>query len=263
MAAKEEVWGDYRFAVIADNQATDGLKAIDLGAGHSSSNETLSGRVIATLKSEALLNESVGAGYIERNWPPALKDSGAWPLASLRQSFLNGALTRLIDPDAVLRTKIVEFVSRGDFGLGSGQRTDGSYERLHFKEMLPADEVSFDAGVFLLRKDKAAALISGEPPSLLPEPSSGPAVPIVVPTEPIGKVTSETPTRTLRLVGTIPPELWNRLGSKIIPKLRSGDDLRIGIDLSVSIATNLEHSLKSDLRQVLEELGLIERVRVE
>ena len=34
-------------------------------------------RLIAALKSEALLNESVGAGYIERNWPPALKESGA------------------------------------------------------------------------------------------------------------------------------------------------------------------------------------------
>ncbi len=72
-AAKDEVWGDYRFAVVADGQETDGLKVIDLGAGHSSSGETLCGRVIAALKSEALLNESVGAGYIERNWPPALE----------------------------------------------------------------------------------------------------------------------------------------------------------------------------------------------
>ena len=91
---------------------------IDLGAGHSSSGETLCGRVIAALKSEALLNESVGAGYIERNWPPALKDSGAWPLASLRQSFLNGSLTRLVDPDAILKAKIVEFVSQRRFWLG-------------------------------------------------------------------------------------------------------------------------------------------------
>ena len=101
--AKDEVWGDYRFAVLADGQETDGLKVIDLGAGHSSSGETLCGRVIGALKSEALLNESVGAGYIERNWPPALKESGAWPLASLRQSFLNGSLTRLVDPDAILQ----------------------------------------------------------------------------------------------------------------------------------------------------------------
>jgi hypothetical protein len=92
-AAKDEVWAGYRFAVIADSQDAGGLKTIDLGAGHSSSGETLCGRVVSALKSEALLNESVGAGYIDRNWPPALKESGAWPLASLRQSFLNGALT--------------------------------------------------------------------------------------------------------------------------------------------------------------------------
>ena len=107
---------------MADSQEPDGLKVIDLGAGHCQRSETLCGRVIAALKSEALLNESVGAGYIERNWPPALKESGAWPLASLRQSFLNGALTRLLDPDATLRKKIVEFVDKGDFGLASGQR---------------------------------------------------------------------------------------------------------------------------------------------
>src|SRR5207302_4030983 len=89
-SAKDGVWGDYRFAIVADVQGSDGLKVIDLGAGHSSSGETLCGRVLAALKSEALLNESVGAGYIERNWPPALKESGAWSLSSLRQSFLNG-----------------------------------------------------------------------------------------------------------------------------------------------------------------------------
>src|SRR6185436_6927572 len=117
-------WGGYRFAVVADGQEPDGLKVIDLGAGHSSSGETLCGRVVAALKSEALLNESVGAGYIERNWPPALKAAGAWPLASLRQSFLNGSLTRLVDPDTILRIKLLEFVERGDFGLASGRRPD-------------------------------------------------------------------------------------------------------------------------------------------
>jgi hypothetical protein len=53
--------------------------------------------------------------------PPALKQSGAWLLASLRQSFLNGSLTRLIDPDSILRNKIVEFVGKGDLGLASGK----------------------------------------------------------------------------------------------------------------------------------------------
>ena len=132
------------------------------------------GRVISALKSEALLNESVGAGYIERNWPPALKESGAWPLASLRQSFLNGSLTRLVDPDAILKAKIVEFVSSGELGLASGRKPDGGYERVWFEELVAPDEIDFDAGVFLLRKDSAKALKSGVPGEPGPEPSSQP-----------------------------------------------------------------------------------------
>ena len=90
--------------------------------------------MVAALNSNALLNESVGAGYIERNWPPALKDSGTWPLSSLRQSFLNGSLTRLLDPDRVLREKILEFVENGDFGLATGSTTTGQFARVWYRE---------------------------------------------------------------------------------------------------------------------------------
>src|SRR5258708_22279648 len=58
---------------LCSSDLVSSLKIVDLGAGHSSGPETLCGRVIAALKSEALLNESVGAGYIDRNWPPALR----------------------------------------------------------------------------------------------------------------------------------------------------------------------------------------------
>jgi hypothetical protein len=265
VAAKDGVWGDYRFAVVADGQETDGLKVIDLGAGHSSSGETLCGRVIAALKSEALLNESVGAGYIERNWPPALKDSGAWPLASLRQSFLNGSLTRLVDPDTILKAKIVEFVSRGDFGLASGRKTEGSYDRLWFEELIAPDEVAFDAGVFLLKKDSAKALKSGAQPEPGPSPKPGPepiAVPKPSPT-PGPEPEPGATTKTLHLVGSVPPELWNRLGTKILPKLRSGSDLRIGLDFTVTVKTDAAGNLTAELRQILQELGLGEAVKVE
>jgi hypothetical protein len=264
-AAKDEVWGDYRFAVVADSQETDGLKVIDLGAGHSSSGETLCGRVIAALKSEALLNESVGAGYIERNWPPALKESGAWPLASLRQSFLNGSLTRLVDPDAILRGKIVEFVGRGDFGLASGRKADGSYERMWLQELMAPDEVAFEAGVFLLRKTTAEALKSGVAASPAAQPAPGPTIitlpgpgPVPVPVPPPG-----AETKTIRLVGTVPAEVWNRLGTKILPKLRTGSELKIGLEFSVTVKAESAGSLVSELRQVLQELGLGETVRFE
>ena len=265
-AAKDEVWGGYRFVVIADNQEPDGLKTIDLGAGHSSGSETLCGRVITALKSQALLNESVGAGYIERNWPPALKDSGAWPLSSLRQSFLNGSLTRLLDPDTILRGKIVEFVLRGDFGLASGQKPNGGYERVLFNEFIDPADVTFESGVFLLLKAKAKAVkstpepVPGVPepgPRPEPEPSSEPGP------QPEPEPGPGAAKRTFRISGDVPPEIWNRLGTKVLPKLRSGSDLKIGIEFSVSVDGQLARSFENDLMQILEDLGLRGRVQIE
>jgi len=263
--AKDEVWGGYRYAVIFDSKEADGLKPIDLGAGHASSGETLCGRVITALKSKALLNESVGAGYIERNWPPALKDSGTWPLASLRQSFLNRSLTRLLDPDTTLRNKIVEFVGRGDFGLASGQRPNGAYERIWFEEPISLDEVTFEAGVFLLTKAKAKALKAG----MKPEPgvvvglALEPAIEKYKEREEEKDPAPGAQTRTLHLVGTIPPEIWNRLGTKIIPKLKSGSDLKIGVDFSVTLNAESVRNMESDLRQILEDLGLKGKIQIE
>ncbi|HYV05281.1 MAG TPA: hypothetical protein VFB82_11875 [Blastocatellia bacterium] len=268
-AAKDEVWGDYRFVVLADNRETDGLKTIDLGAGHSSAVETLCGRVIGALKSNTLLNESVGAGYIDRNWPPALKESGAWPLTSLRQSFLNGALTRLLDPDATLRGKIVEFVGHGDFGLGSDQKRDGSYGRVWFDELLAPDEVTFDAGVFLLSKSKAKFLkVETLPQSLPGSPTETAIHPGHLPSESPLDVGTVEPIvgpqiKTFRLVGTIPPEQWNRLGTKLITKLRSGTNLSLGIEFSVNVDSDLARAMDSELRQALEDLGLSSQIRIE
>ena len=270
-AAKDEVWAGYRFVALGDTQASDGLKVIDLGAGHSSGSETLCGRVIAALKSGALLNESVGAGYIDRHWPLVFKDTGAWPLTSLRQSFLNGALTRLMDPDAVLRRRIVEFVSDGDFGLASGSKGDGQYGRLWYAEPVGAEEVAFESGVFLLTKAKAEQLRAKTDDtkpvqpglqtsqSTETEPDSKPvpsAIQVGSPTEPGQKA-------TLRIRGTVPPEVWNRLGTRILPKLRSGNDLSVGVEFSVSVDAGLAQGFQLELRQALTDLGIQEQVSVD
>lgn len=271
-AVKEEVWGVYRFVVVADRAGADGLKVIDLGAGHSSSGGTMCGRVLAALKSEALLNESVGVGYLERNWPPALRESGAWPLASLRQSFLNGSLTRLVDPDAVLKAKIVEFVRQGDFGLASGQRPGGGFERVWFEEVVGRDEVEFSPGVFLLRKEVAATLKSGAPLQPVPAQPPEPAPPSPsAPGAPPPAVGSAAPTAsapavgtcTLRLLGCVPPEMWNRLGTRILPRLRGEGELRIDASFEAVVAADRKGLLADELRHALQELGVDGVMRVE
>jgi hypothetical protein len=270
--ARDEVWAAYRYVVLADQKEPDGLKVIDLGAGHASAAETLSGRVIIALKSQGLLNDSVGAGYIERNWPPALKDTGAWPLSGLRQSFLNGALTRLLDPDVVLRGKIPEFVGRGDFGLASGQRPGGGYDHIWWNELIPPDEVTFEGDVFLLTKTRAKALKAAPEPTAVGVGPGGATV--VVPIGPEIEPEKEVPEkelgviapaakRTLRISGVVPPEVWNRLGTRLIPKLKSGSDLQLLFSAKLTVDASAALSLKKDLEQALADLGLSDRLDVD
>jgi hypothetical protein len=270
--AKDEVWAAYRYVVLADQKEPGGLKVIDLGAGHASGAETLSGRVIAALKSQGLLNESVGAGYIERNWPPALKDTGAWPLSGIRQSFLNGALTRLLDPDAVLRGKIPEFVGRGDFGLASGRQADGSYARSWWNELVPPDEITFEGDVFLLTKARAKALrATPEGTVASGEPGKTTGVETVErKTEPGAGADALKPgaavsvlIRTLRVSGNVPPEVWNRLGTRLIPKLKAGSDLQLLLNAKLTVEAGGAPSLKKELEQAIADLGLSDRLGVD
>ena len=45
--------------------------------------------------------------------------------------------------------------------------------------------------------------------------------------------------RRLHLHGSINPDVWNRFGVKVLPKMRSGSDLTIDIDLSADFDSTL------------------------
>src|SRR6185437_8295000 len=181
--------------------------------------------------------------------------SGAWPLSSLRQSFLNGSLTRLIDPDAVLKGKIVEFVGRGDFGLASGQTAPGQFERVWFDAMVPADEVSFDSDVFLLTKKTAQALRSAPtPPPTEPQPEPSPLPDI--PGTPAPLPTPAAGARMMVVRAELPPDAWNRMGTKVLTKLRSSAaDLRIKVEFAANVPINAD-ALKADVEQAMQELNI-------
>lgn len=65
------------------------------------------------------------------------------------------------------------------------------------------------------------------------------------------------------LAGTVPPEVWNRLGVKVLPTLRSGKDRSVGIEFSVSVGLQSAQDVETELKQILHDLGLGDRVRVE
>jgi len=278
-AAKDEIWASYRFLVLADEHEPDGLRIIDLGAGHANSGESLCARVIVALKSHAILNESVGAGYIERNWPKALKDSGAWPLSSLRQCFLDGSLTRLEDPDSTLRLKIAEFVAKGEFGLASGL-SEASYRRVWFTEMVSTDEIVFDSDVYLLLKEKAAKVkqapieyqtdlsLNKTQASCVSEAPNDCASAAAAPPSAAAKTATtmkvaQKLVKRLELSGTIPPEIWNRLGTKIMPKIKMGDELIVGLRISASFDEKSAEALDSELTELLGELNLSGSLKID
>ena len=277
-AAREEVWGDYRFVALADSAEPDGLAVIDLGVGHSSSSETLCGRVLMALKSEGRLNESVGAGYLARNWPPALKASGAWPLVSLRRSFLDGSLIRLIDPDAVLRRKVAEWVGKGEFGLGSGRGADGRFEHVSFQETVAAEDVVFESDIYLLaRKVAEGVQAAPEPDPDVPAASQpganaasgGLTAPVAGRTagpDPQRPAPSEpSADRTIRVHGKIQAETWNRVGTRLLPKLRggSGRDLQVAVSFELTAGGPGTDALLADLRQVVDDLQLGDSLKID
>ena len=153
----------------------------------------------------------------------------------------------------------------GHFGLASGAKGDGQYERLWYAEPIGPEEVAFEAGVFLLAKTKAEELRStpGDPPQPQPKPEPSPRPEPQAGPEPGPEPSPEEQKTTLRLVGTVPPEAWNRLGIQVLPKLRSGDDLSVGIELSVSVRSQFAQNMEMELKQILDDLDLGDRVRVE
>jgi hypothetical protein len=64
-------------------------------------------------------------------------------------------------------------------------------------------------------------------------------------------------------VGKVTPEVWNRLGTKILPKLRAGTDLQVGIDFSVTVENDVAKTFESDIHQILGDLGLSGKVWLE
>jgi hypothetical protein len=188
--------------------------------------------------------------------------AGIWPTSVI----LNGSFTRLLDPDATLKAKITEFVDKGDFGLAAGAKSDGTYDRVWFEQSVSPDEIMFDGSVFLLTKAKARELktAAASPPATGQESVTVPTV--TTPEEeekPAAEDAIKPSTKVLRITGNVPPEVWNRVGTKLIPKLKSGQDFKVEVGFSVTVDSGNALHLKTEVQQILQDLGLAEQLTLE
>ncbi|HXQ65502.1 MAG TPA: hypothetical protein VN980_02935 [Alphaproteobacteria bacterium] len=70
----------------------------------------------------------------------------------------------------------------------------------------------------------------------------------------------------LRVAGTIASDQWNRLGTRLVPKLRTnaGDGtLKLEIDFSVTLSHEVGTATKNEIAQMLADLGLDKALRID
>jgi len=74
--------------------------------------------------------------------------------------------------------------------------------------------------------------------------------------------TGEPRLQTLSIDGSLRPEVWNRVGTKLLPKLRTGSNLVISVRFQVDLREDLQIMLRSDLEQILRDLGIENSLRI-
>ena len=153
----------------------------------------------------------------------------------------------------------------GEFGLGSGAQQNGGYLRSWFNQLVAPAEVTFDADVYLLKPAVAAALRA--PPGASPgEPvrdsAPSPLQPIAPPSDRTTPDTTRSGPVRITIHGDVPPEQWNRLGTKLIPRLRAAGRVAASITLCCEIETAATTELTAELERTLQDLGLADRLRI-
>ena len=257
---EDRVWGSYNHLFLWD-AAAGCLKELPLGQLHPSEARSITSAVLARLRHESLLSREIGSSYIERNWPPAFKESCAWPLASIKAAFFQGYFTRLEKADDALKTTIGRAVGQGFFGLASG-KDPANFDRVWLKETVEAADITFDYDTYLLTATKAKALKSGaaQPPA---QPSAQPPTPPSLQSPlPPGTQASTPPeppappkSTTVVWEGELKREQWNLFSLKVLTRLAQADNVEINVKVQ---ATLKEGQTTEPLNTALKELWVQE-----
>jgi hypothetical protein len=122
--------------------------------------------------------------------------------------------------------------------------------------------VSFDTGIYLLKKDKAKALSVGSSVAEIPAIPTRPK-PEEIASEEGELLPIEAGAKTIVLTGVIPPELWNKVGIRLIPKLRAGAQPTLGVNFVLELDSPKAENLVRDIQQALADLEMTGKIKVE
>jgi hypothetical protein len=258
---EDRVWSGYSHLLLWD-AGGETLKNIVLGQLHQSEARSITSAILARLRHDSLLSREIGASYIERNWPPALKDSGMWPLASLKAAFFQGQFTRLERADDALRTTIARAVSQGAFGLASG-KDPNHFDHVWLKEDVEQADITFDYDTYLLTAAKAKALkqapVATASPALQQPTAPASAVSTTAAAPPASPPTAPKVT-TVIWEGELKREQWNLFSLKVLTRLAEAEGLQIDVKVKAKLK---EAQTLEQVNAALRELGISNPFRPE
>jgi len=256
-AVEEKVWSTYNRLLLWNGKDGE-LREIRMGQMHQSQASCITAALMARLRQEGLLNREIGASYIKRHWPPALKESGAWPLASLKAAFFQGNFTRLEKAEDALKQMLLGAVQRGELGLGVGG-DPSRLERIWFKELIDPAEIKFDHETYVLLKlraeyEKAQVEIPVKPKEAEEEkPDDRIIGGITIPKPDIEPEPEPEKPQEIEWRGQLPKDKWNLLSHRVLTKIGNSEDVTIEVAIR---ATVKDSSVKQQLNTALRDLGL-------
>jgi hypothetical protein len=222
------------------------------------------------LQQDGDLEKGVAAGFLLRNWPPALPE---WSTKNVRDAFFaSPQFPRLLFPDAIKET-IARGVSNGQIAYAT-KRGDGHFEPFNFEMPLNSLEVEISEDVCILTREAAMAyreavkaVAAGVLPAPVPTgagavpvggPSSGQTpVPVPVPGDDDTPIIGQTDfLRKLTWTGEIPPKLWINFYTKVLSKHATDSSLKLKVTFESSPISGLSKEKIEETRTALKELGL-------
>jgi hypothetical protein len=269
---REAIWRGFKFIVLLgkDNK----LKVVDLGLVTSSVGSSLVDNVINRLQQDGDVEKGVAAGFLIRNWPPALPE---WSTRNVRDSFFaSPQFPRLLYPEAIKDT-IARGVSNGQIAY-AGKHGDGHYEPFVFEQPLNAEDVEISEDVFILTRDaavkyrdavKAAATGAAPPELLVPAPGApggdnataapGTATGATHQATTGDEVTAGGQTdffKRMTWTGEVPPKLWMNFYTKVLSKHATDSGLKLKVTIETSPTAGISKEKIEETRTALKELGL-------
>lgn len=269
---KEAIWRAYKFIVLLgkDNK----LKTIDQGLVTSTAGSTPIDNVINRLIQDGDIEKGAAAGFLLRNWPPALPE---WSTKNVRDAFFaSPQFPKLLDPESIKET-IARGVSNGQLAY-VGKRGDGLYEPFVFERPLSSLEVEISEEVFILTRDAAAAYRdalntkddgkrgSTTRTTVQPEKGNGSQnggdSAGGTETAESGSTGTEDESgqgdffRKLVWTGEVPPKLWMNFYTKVLSKHATDSSLKLKVSFEATPSAGVSKQKIEETRSALRELGL-------